>query len=154
MIRRLRVRSLFRRDGGSVTLPIMYMIGGILIIIGVAYDGGGLFDDTQRANFLAQEAARAGAQQIDVGQYLATGRAVIDKAKATDAATSYLTNIKDLAIYPNSIHVYFGAGGSAIQVTFKVQRNVVFLTGSGWGIDKTYGNAVVVLRQGVTDAGG
>jgi len=154
MIRNLRVRTLLCRDDGSVTLPIMYMIGGILIIIGVTYDGGGLFDDTQRADFLAQEAARAGAQQIDIEQYLATGRAVMDRDKATAAATSYLTNIKDMAIYPNSIHVYFGAGGSAIQVTFKVQRGVVFLTGPGWGIDKTYGNAVVVLRQGVTDAGG
>jgi hypothetical protein len=143
-----------RRDDGTVTPLFLIMAVGILIIIGMAYDGGGQFDDTQRANFIAQEAARAGAQNIDVNRYMATGQAAMDETKATATVKAYIAGTKGLPIDLGSVQVLFGSGDSMIEVIFTVQRSPVFLTGSGWGIDKAYGNAVVALKQGVTDAGG
>jgi hypothetical protein len=148
------IRRILRRDDGTVTPLILIMAVGILIVIGMAYDGGGQYDDTQRADFLAQEAARTGAQNIDLAKYMTTGQAAMDETKATAAVKAYLGGVKDLTIDLNNIQVIFGAQDSEIQVIFTVVRSPVFLTGSGWGIDKAYGDAVVVLKQGVTDAGG
>jgi hypothetical protein len=151
---RLRKRLTARRDHGTVTPMMLVMAGGILILIGLAYDGGTYYDDQQHADFVAQEAARAGAQDIDVGHYLATGRAGLDPDKAKADVLTYLGDVHDLQIDMGSVAVYFGPDNGSIQVTFRVDRSGVFLSAASWGIDKAYGNAVVVLEQGVTDAGG
>lgn len=150
----LRTRLRARRDHGTVTPMMLVMAGGILILIGLAYDGGTYYDDQQHADFVAQEAARAGAQDIDVGHYLATGRAGLDPVRAKADVTTYLGNVHDLRIDMSTVAVYFGPDYGSIQVTFTVDRGGVFLPAASWGIDRAYGNAVVVLEQGVTDAGG
>jgi hypothetical protein len=150
----LRKHARTRRDEGTVTPMMLVMAGGILVLIGLAYDGGTYYDDQQHADFVAQEAARAGAQDVDVGRYLATGRAGLDPAKATADVTAYLGGVKDMKIDMSTVAVYFGPDDGSIQVTFTVDRSGVFLTDKAWGVDRAYGNAVVVLEQGVTDAGG
>lgn len=143
-----------RRDHGTVTPMMLVMAGGILILISLSFDGGNFYSDQQHAESLAQEAARAGAQDIDVNRYLATGRAALVEDNARADVTQYLSGVHDLAI--KNVQVYFGPGDGSIQVTFLVDRanTGVFLPASWWGADKVYGNAVVVLEQGVTSAGG
>ena len=150
----LRTRLRARRDQGTVTPMMLVMAGGILILIGLSFDGGNYYSDQQHAESLAQEAARAGAQDIDVNRYLATGRAGLVESDATKDVNTYLSGVTDLAI--KDVQVYFGPGDGSIQVTFLVDRagTGVFLPASWWGADKVYGNAVVVLEQGVTSAGG
>lgn len=151
---RVRRRLAGRRDQGTVTPMMMIMAGGILVIIGMAYDGGMFFDDQQHADFLAQEAARAGAQDIDVGRYLDTGRAAMNEGLARQDVTNYLKNVNDPSIDLSTVAVYFGPSDSSIRVVFTVRRTGVFLPAHAWRMDTVYGNAVVVLEQGVTDAGG
>jgi hypothetical protein len=152
---RLHARLRARRDHGTVTPMMLIMAGGILILIGVCYDGGTYYSDQQHADFIAQEAARAGAQDIDVRAYLATGQATLDRDAATADVINYLKNVKDLTIVDkDNPGVYFGPNFSSIQVTIQVKRSGVFLTDSTWKLDTVYGNAVVVLEQGVTSAGG
>jgi hypothetical protein len=136
---------------GSVTPMVMIMAIGIFMVIGMAYDGGGQLDADQRATMLAQEAARAGAQAVDVKVYLATGVATINEAEARVAITAFeaqpgwppQTAVTD---------VLFNASHTEIQVNISIQRNIVFLPSS---VGKTvYGHAEVKLTQGVVDAGG
>jgi len=150
----IRTRLKSRRDHGTVTPMMLVMAGGILILISLSFDGGNFYSDQQRAESVAQEAARAGAQDIDVDRYLATGRAGLSEKDARIDVTNYLSGVTDLAI--KDVQVYFGPGDGSIQVTFLVDRRGtgVFLPASWWGADKVYGNAVVVLEQGVTSAGG
>jgi hypothetical protein len=153
--RRARDTRTARDDRGTVTPMMLIMAGGILILIGVCYDGGTYYSDQQHADFIAQEAARAGAQDIDVKAYLATGQASLDPAAATQDVINYLKNVKDLSIADKDAPgVYFGPNYSSIQVTIQVNRTGVFLTDKSWNLGTVYGNAVVVLEQGVTSAGG
>jgi hypothetical protein len=144
-----------RGDRGTVTPMMLIMAGGILILIGVCYDGGTYYSDQQHADFIAQEAARAGAQDIDVNAYLATGQASLNRDAATQDVINYLRNVKDLTIVDRDAPgIYFGPNYTSIQVTIQVSRTGVFLTDKSWHLDTVYGNAVVVLQQGVTSAGG
>src|SRR5512139_2706806 len=78
-----------RSDSGSVTPMVIIMAVGIFMVIGMAWDGGGQFDADQRATLLAQEAARAGAQAVDVNAYLETGVAQIDPTRAASYVTAF-----------------------------------------------------------------
>jgi hypothetical protein len=116
----------------------------------MVYDGGGQFDADQRATMLAQEAARAGAQAIDVKGYLATGVATLDRQKALDAVAAFCSGPN---WPPQTVCTAILATNlTEIQVNVAIQRNIVFLPSS---VGKTvYGHAEVKLTQGVVDAGG
>ncbi len=60
-----------------------------VVVIGLAVDGGAKVAATQRANAIADEAARAGGQALDVSAALA-GQVRVDSAAAVAAAQDYL----------------------------------------------------------------
>ena len=140
--------KLRRSDAGSVTPMVIIMAVGIFLVIGMVWDGGGQFDADQRATILAQEAARAGAQAVDVKAYMATGVATIDPVQAALNVKAFC----DAQNLPQTTCTPIILGGTEIQVNVTIIRNIVFLPSS---VGKTvYGHAQVKLTQGVTDAGG
>ena len=83
--RQMRVRRA-RRDDGGVTVFVAVCVLALISIIGLAVDGGAKMAATERADYVAGEAARAGGQAIDPAQAI-TGQAItVDPQDATAAA--------------------------------------------------------------------
>ncbi|WP_430786873.1 pilus assembly protein TadG-related protein [Actinoplanes sp. G11-F43] len=85
MIRRFR-----RQDDGGIALLVVGMAFAVLVMIGLAVDGGGKMRTLQNADNIAAEAARAAGQAIDLDQAAAGGEKVADPALAAAAAQQYL----------------------------------------------------------------
>lgn len=78
------------RDAGAVTVT-MLVIGLIAVFFAATLlGGGGLFAAKTQAYDLAQSAARAGAQQIDIAAYRNDGVLRLDPARAATAARRFL----------------------------------------------------------------
>lgn len=76
-------------ERGALGVFLAVLVPGLLLIIGLAVDGGAKVAATQRANAIADEAARAGGQALDVSAALA-GDVRVDPAAAVAAAQDYL----------------------------------------------------------------
>ncbi|MEU4565890.1 pilus assembly protein TadG-related protein [Micromonospora sp. NPDC023956] len=80
-----------RADEGRVSLFLAVSMIGVLMIIGLAFDGAGQLRTMHRADNLAAEAARTGGQAIDRAQAINGGKKEIDEAAATVAVRHYLS---------------------------------------------------------------
>ncbi|MCF6737570.1 hypothetical protein [Blastococcus sp. KM273129] len=76
-------------DRGAIGVFLAVLVPGLLLIIGLAVDGGAKVAATQRANAIADEAARAGGQALDISAALA-GQVQVDPTAAVAAAQDYL----------------------------------------------------------------
>jgi len=76
-------------DGQFLAMTVVFMTM-FLALAGLVADGGRYFDAKQAAASEAEQAARAGAGSLDVGQ-LHAGTVAIDPATATAAAENYMT---------------------------------------------------------------
>ncbi|MGW2863359.1 pilus assembly protein TadG-related protein [Streptomyces sp. NPDC001205] len=77
-------------DRGSLEL---FYAGVALIgflVVGLVVDLGAALNATSDADYRAQEAARAGAQQLDAGQAITGEALVVDPAAAQSGARAYL----------------------------------------------------------------
>jgi hypothetical protein len=84
------VIAVVRDDRGSLTLFAVVLALGLLAMTGLVVDGGANLTAQRRANHLAEQAARAGAQAVDVGALRAGGSPVLTARAATSAAHAYL----------------------------------------------------------------
>lgn len=82
-----------RRDAerGQVTTFLIIGITGLFALVGLVLDGGLALGAKIEAIGHAQEAARAGAQQLDLDAYRADGTLILDPGQASAAAHEYLT---------------------------------------------------------------
>lgn len=78
-------------DRGSVPAFVAVVATALILVAGMAYDGGMVVATHGDARASAQKAARAGAQHIDQDALRATGAIMLDPAAATAAALDYLT---------------------------------------------------------------
>ena len=78
-----------RGDDGSLTLFAVVVVFALLVVAGLVVDGGATLTATRRANHLAEQAARAGAQAADTTA-LHTGAVRLDPTPARAAALAYL----------------------------------------------------------------
>jgi Flp pilus assembly protein TadG len=97
-----------RRDDGSATVFVVIIVPVLLLCGGLVLDGGSALAGRARAMGEADEAARAGADAIDVTTYRTTGRIVLDAQRADAAATGYLSASGDefrLMVHSDSVTV-------------------------------------------------
>jgi hypothetical protein len=130
-------------DRGSITLLVLVFFIALLAAAGLVVDGGAKLRAARQASAVAEEAARAGAGQIDRNRaYARGGRFVIDRQAAANAARSYLTNSGNTG----SISV---TGTQTISVTVTITRPTILL--SAIGIDHIHvtKTATADLVQGV-----
>ena len=78
-----------RPEQGSISAFFALLVPALLLVIGLAVDGGAKVAATQRANAIADEAARAGGQALDIGAALA-GEIRLNPTAAVAAAQDYL----------------------------------------------------------------
>lgn len=106
-------------ERGAISVFLAVLVPGLLLIIGLAVDGGAKVAATQRANAIADEAARAGGQALDVAAALA-GEVRVDPPAAVTAAEGYLDR-NDVA---GSVTV---VDGDTLQVTTTISEPTTFL---------------------------
>jgi len=78
-------------DSGRVTAFTVVFAAAVLLFAGLVLDGGLALAAKVRAAGQAQEAARAGAQAIDLAAYRSTGTLRLDPDRAAALARGYLT---------------------------------------------------------------
>jgi Flp pilus assembly protein TadG len=81
-------------QSGQAIVWAAVMLPLFLSVVGLAIDGGIVFDNRRELQNVADSAARAGATQVDVNVYRASAgqSVVLDQASAQQAATQYLTS--------------------------------------------------------------
>jgi hypothetical protein len=95
-IRRARrwLRERLRDDAGQVTPFAVVMITALLLVAGLVLDAGTALSAKVQALDIAQAAARAGAQQLNLPVYRTTGVAELDPARAERAARNWLASAR------------------------------------------------------------
>ena len=78
-------------DGQFLAMTVVFMTM-FLALLGLVADGGHYLDAKQAAASEAQQAARAGANSLDVGQ-LHAGTIALDPTTAVTAAESYMASV-------------------------------------------------------------
>lgn len=91
-------------------MTVAILTTAVMIVGGLGVDGGQALAAQSRAYSIAADAARTGAQQVDVSHYRATGEAVLDPAAAQAAAADRLAQV--------------GAIGEATATTVEVSVTV------------------------------
>ncbi|WP_406349364.1 pilus assembly protein TadG-related protein [Streptomyces sp. NBC_00144] len=79
-----------RGQRGALELFFVGIAMIAFVIIGLVVDLGAQLNSTSQADYVAQEAARAGAQQVDPGQAISGTAIVVDPDAAQAAAHGYL----------------------------------------------------------------
>ncbi len=133
------------RDRGSLTLMLLVLMVVMLALAGLVIDGGRKLDATQKAYAIAQEAARAGAGQVNTSTAYGSGTYKVDIPQALAAARAYLES----AGYPGSV----SASGDKIMVMVHVTERTTLLSLIGIDTLKSSGSAVASLVTGVTGPG-
>lgn len=103
-----------RGEAGSVSAFVAVVAVGLIMVTGMAYDGGQIVAAQATARDLAASAARAGAQEVDLDRLRSTGDAMLDPERATAAAQAFLAK----AGFNGSTRV----AGSSITVTVTVRQ--------------------------------
>ena len=117
---RRRIRTLTRwlqdrtggSDAGQVTPFVVLLSVALLAVAGLVLDAGLAISSKVQALDIAQSAARAGAQQLDLYAYRTTGVTRLDTGRAASAARSWLA----------SAGVTGDASATATTVTVTVRR--------------------------------
>lgn len=98
-------------DRGSISVAGAIFGLGIFTLIGLVLMQGQSLGSLSRTREAADNAARAGAQQIDVDHLLETGEVLLDGDLATTAVADYLANL------PNIDATAIDVEGATITVT-------------------------------------
>lgn len=131
-------------DRGSITLLVLMFVIALLAAAGLVVDGGTKLRAARQADAVAEEAARAGAGQIDRSRaYAHGGRFVIDRQTATNAARSYL-------VLSGNSGAVRATGAQTITVTVTISRPTIFLSAIGIDHVQVTKTATADLVQGVT----
>lgn len=84
------MRRVARREPAQALVWVAVMLPLFLSVIGLAFDGGMLFNARRSLQSVADGAARIGAMQVDQTAVRAGGAVVLDPIMAREAASAYL----------------------------------------------------------------
>lgn len=101
-------------EQGSVSAFVAVVAVALVMVAGMAYDGGNIVAAQATARDLASSAARAGAQEVDLDRLRATGEPVLDPERAAAASSAFLAEEG----FTGTVRV----DGPAITVTVSVRQ--------------------------------
>jgi Flp pilus assembly protein TadG len=131
-------------DRGAISLYAVVMFVVLLLAAGLVVDGGAKLLAARQAATLAEEAARDGAEQVNIQHaYQDGGPLVVNPSAAAAAASNWLA----AAGHPGTASV---SGADSITVSVTVIEPTIIL--SLIGIDSVSGSATATafLSQGIT----
>ncbi|MFE2302641.1 pilus assembly protein TadG-related protein [Streptomyces sp. NPDC059445] len=138
------MRKAHADDHGGVTVFVAVCVIALIGIIGIAVDGGAKMAATERADYLAGEAARAGGQAIDPGQAVTGQAIVVAPQDAVAAAQAYLHSAGATGT------VMVAGDGKSLTVTVNGSSDTAFLSAVGIGSLPVTGHASATLLHSVT----
>lgn len=97
-----------REDEGGITAFVVVIVSALLLLAGLVLDGGLALAAKSRAIGEAQEAARAGAQEIDLVAYRTDGTLRLEPHQANAAARAYLAttgHAGTVSVVGDTVHV-------------------------------------------------
>jgi Flp pilus assembly protein TadG len=142
----MNLRRVLRRDDGTLTLFTAIAAIGLLAALGFVVDAGLKLQAGQQARALAEEAARAGAGQVNrSAAYAHGGTFTTDPAAAASAARAYLAA-------SGHIGTVTITGARTITVTVTVTERAVFTTIIGISHLSSTQSASANLVQGISGA--
>lgn len=149
LVARVRARLATLRgaaERGSVSSFAVVAVVGLFLAIGLVVDGGRKIQAVERAQALAENAARVGANELDFPElYLSGGRPQVDATKAHAAATAAL-QAGGADMGGSSVTVT----GNRVHVTASVTQPTTFLATIGIGSVTGVGEAEVEPFPGIT----
>ncbi|MBE1533722.1 TadE/TadG family type IV pilus assembly protein [Actinomadura algeriensis] len=110
------------RDRGTVSLYVVLFTPVVFLLAGLLVDGGLAIHARQRAADMAEQAARAGANEIDLDALRASGDPVVDPGRARAAACDLLSAYGDEVTGANC-----EASTEAVTVTVQIRVRPQFL---------------------------
>ncbi|MEU3090715.1 TadE/TadG family type IV pilus assembly protein [Streptomyces massasporeus] len=131
-------------DRGGITVFVAVCVIALLGIIGVAVDGGSKMRATERADYIAGEAARAGGQAIDPAKAISGTAIVVDPQDAAAAAQAYLRSAGATGT------VSVSGDGKTLTVNVTGSYDTKFLSVVGIGSLPVTGHGKATLLHGVT----
>ena len=90
LVRRVSRRLDPRDETGSISVFVVGLIVALMVLAGLVVDGGRAVNARAAAADDAEQAARAGANKVDDEVLRGTGRVVLNKADARQAAADFL----------------------------------------------------------------
>ncbi|MEU5044534.1 TadE/TadG family type IV pilus assembly protein [Streptomyces griseorubiginosus] len=139
--------GLWRRrldDAGGITVFVAVCVIALIGIIGVSVDGGSKMRATERADYVAGEAARAGGQAIDPAEAINGTAIVVDPQDAAAAAQAYLRSAGATGT------VSVSGDGKTLAVNVTGSYDTKFLSVVGIGSLSVTGHGKATLLHGVT----
>ncbi|WP_329600194.1 Tad domain-containing protein [Streptomyces pseudovenezuelae] len=131
-------------DAGGITVFVAVCVIALIGIIGVAVDGGSKMRATERADYIAGEAARAGGQAIDPAEAISGTAIVVDPQDAAAAAQAYLSSAGATGT------VSVSGDGKTLTVDVTGSYDTKFLSVVGIGSLSVTGHGKATLLHGVT----
>lgn len=123
MTRRRRRDHATAKDGGQITAFVVVMAVALVLLVGLVLDGGLTLAARERAIGLAQEAARAGAQGVNLAVYRQSGNLVLSPALAQADAQRYLASTDT----QGTVHI----AGNLVTVTVTITQKMQVLDAAG-----------------------
>jgi Flp pilus assembly protein TadG len=137
-------RPRLRGDDGTLTLFTAITVIGLLVALGFIVDAGQKLQAGQQARAIAEEAARAGAGQVNrSAAYAHGGTFTVDPTAAAAAARTYLAQTG----HAGAVTV---TGDRTIQVTVTITEPAVFTAIIGISQVSATQTATANLVQGIT----
>ena len=107
---------------GSISTSVPLLVLTVLVVVGFAFDGGNAITAHRRAVNLAEQAARAGAQRLDIATLRSRGAYRLDHAAARAAAAAYLASTDT----SGQVQLGRDTDGDYVQVTVAWSQPAVF----------------------------
>ncbi|MBO4260241.1 hypothetical protein GRC12_41380 [Streptomyces griseorubiginosus] len=131
-------------DRGGVTVFVAVCVIALIGIIGLAVDGGSKMRATDRADYVAGEAARAGGQAIDPAKAINGTAITVNPQDAQAAAQAYLRSAGATGT------VSVSGDGKTLTVVVTSTYDTTFLSAAGIGSLPVTGHGQATLLHGVT----
>jgi Flp pilus assembly protein TadG len=117
----------YAQQRGQVTLLLIVLMTALTAAFGLVYDGGEIRAAQDRASAIAEEAARAGARDIDLGAFHRSGAIVPDPIAALADAEAYMSGVK--------VSGHARLDGDSVVVTVSLQQPMTILgLGGRWSV--------------------
>ncbi|MEL7154998.1 MAG: pilus assembly protein TadG-related protein [Actinomycetota bacterium] len=134
-------------ERGSITTFVVLMVVPVLMMAGLAFDGGRILAERRAALDAAQNAALAGSQAIATNA-VRQGDVTLDPAGAAAAATAHLAAIGDTG----TVSVAPAGGPTTVTVTVERRVDLVLLAVIGVEAKTVSATATSRVSRGVEGA--
>lgn len=136
----------WRSERGTVTVFVVGLTLALMMVAGLVYDGGRILAARRQAHDVADNAARAGAQAVDVDALRAGAPVELDPLAAQVAAEDHLA----LTGHVGEVSVT----GDSVEVTVTITTSMVLLQLAGVPERTVTASGRARLVRGITGPGG